>query len=126
VRQPEGGQVDERAAPQILDARDTRALSERREIGRGHVGREAFNAVVRGVAAQQQRRACRERALEISQVDLIGRPDLDEGRAAARQDVGQPEAAADLDELVARNDDFATLRERVEDQEDGGRAVVHD
>jgi len=50
--------------------------------------------------------------------------DFHERRAAALEDVGQPEASADLDELAARDHDFATLRERIENEENRGRAVI--
>ena len=75
--------------------------------------------------AQQHRRRRRQRPFEIVQVRAIGRSDFAQDRAGARQYVGNAQAAADLDELSARHDRFASLCERVEDQQQGGRAVVH-
>jgi hypothetical protein len=57
-------------------------------------------------------------------VDFVGRADFDERRAAAAQHVGQPKAAADLDELVARDDDFAIFGKGVENQQDRRRTIV--
>ena len=37
-----------------------------------------------------------------------------------------PEAVADLDQLAARHDDLALLRERGEREQDGGGVVVDD
>ena len=76
--------------------------------------------------AKQQRRARREGALEIFDVDAIGRADLDERRAAAFEHVGNAKSAADLDELTARDDHFASLRKRIEHEQDGRRAVIDD
>ena len=76
--------------------------------------------------AQQQRRARRERALEILEVDAIRRADFDQHRAAALENLGNAKAAADLDELVARDDHFASLRKRIEHEQHRGGAVVDD
>jgi len=73
---------------------------------------------------QQQRGSWRERPLVVLHVHLVRRSDFHERRAAALEDVGQPEASADLDELAARDHDFATLRERIENEENRGRAVI--
>ena len=56
----------------------------------------------------------------------IRRSDLDETRATLPHDVGDSEAAADLDELAARNDRVAPVGERVEHEHERGGAVVHD
>jgi len=126
VGEPVGREIHERSATEVFDGRHAHAPPERRELRRRHVGREAFDAVVRGVAAQQQRRVDGQRAFEVGEVHLIRRADFHESRAATREHVGQPEAAADLDELIARHDDLAAFRERVEDQQHGRRAIVHD
>ena len=44
----------------------------------------------------------------------------------SRHDVGHPEGAADLDQLAARDDRLAALRQRVQGEEDGGGVVVDD
>ena len=43
-----------------------------------------------------------------------------------RHHIGQPERTANLDELAARNDDFASRRERGQDQQRGAGIVVDD
>ncbi len=52
--------------------------------------------------------------------------DLDQLGAGAAHDLRHPEGAADLDQLAARHDCFATLGKRVEHQEHGGGVVVDD
>ncbi len=46
--------------------------------------------------------------------------------AALRHDFGDAEAVADFDELAARDEDFAVARERGEDEQNGGGAIVDD
>ena len=48
-----------------------------------------------------------ERRLEVRDARAVRRPDLDQLRAGAPDDLGDPDAAADLDELAARDDDAA-------------------
>ena len=67
-----------------------------------------------------------ERVLVVAQMRAIRRADLDELGTRAAHDLGHPERAADLDELAARHDRCAALRERVEHEQHGGRVVVHD
>ena len=56
----------------------------------------------------------------------IGRADLAEDGAALRHDLGNPERAADLDQLAARHDDLLAARERVQREQDGRGVVVDD
>ena len=54
-------------------------------------------------------------------------PDLDEPRSRASQDVRDPEAVADLDQLAARDEHVASLGERGErEQHRGGVVVDHE
>src|SRR5437764_15426818 len=73
---------------------------------------EAHHAEVRLVNAQDERRLRTDRALVIRGPRPVRRPDLDESRAGARQDVRNPEAVADLDQLSACDDNPASFRER--------------
>ena len=66
-----------------------------------------------------------DRAGVVARVGPIRRPDLDQFRARASQDVGDAEATTDLDELTARDDDLLARRERGERKQDGGGVVVH-
>ena len=65
---------------------------------------EADDAEVRLVDAQQQRRLGADRPLVVGGARAVRRPDLDEPRARAGEDVGDPEPVADLDQLAARDD----------------------
>ena len=56
--------------------------------------------------------ASRARPRVVGQARAVGRPDLDEARAGLGDDLGDAEAAADLDELAARDDQVAPGRER--------------
>ena len=65
------------------------------------------------------------RPLVVGQPGPVGRADLAEPRAGDLEDLGQPEAAADLDELPARDDHLAAGGQRAQGQ-DGRRGVVVD
>ena len=56
----------------------------------------------------------------------IGRAHLFENRAASGHDLRDPEGAANLNQLAARDDHFLATRERVERQEDGRGVVIND
>ena len=57
---------------------------------------------------------------------LVGRADLAQRRAAGGHDLRHTKAAADLDQLAARNDDLAAGGQRREEQQHGGGVVVDD
>ena len=57
---------------------------------------------------------------------LVRRPDLPQHGARLRHHVGNPEAAADLDELPARDDHFASFRQCREHDQRRRRVVVDD
>ena len=67
-----------------------------------------------------------DRPLVVGRPGPVRRPDLDEAGARACEHVGDPEAVADLDQLAARDDDLATLRERGEREQHRGGVVVDD
>gem|GEM_PF-4414863 len=126
VRETVIREVDERAATEVFDGGDAGPPAEGRQCIRRDVGDKAFDRKVRAMATQQERRARRQRLFEVAQVDFVGRADFDQRRAAAREDFGESKAAADLDQLVARDDDLAAFCKGVEDQQHGRRAVVDD
>ncbi len=76
--------------------------------------------------AQDQRRVGPDRALVVRGARPVRRPDLDEPRARAHEDVRDPKAVPDLDELAARDDHLATLGQSREGEEHGGGVVVDD
>ena len=112
--------------PEVVD--DDRAVTVGELGDRGRIGRlgEAGHREVRRVDAQDRAGAALgERRLEVGAPGAVGRPDLDEPRAGPPDDVGDPHAAADLDELPARDDDPAATGEPDRERQRGG-VVVRD
>jgi hypothetical protein len=56
----------------------------------------------------------------------VCRPDLHKLGAGTLEHVGDAEAVTDLDQLAARDEHLATLGQRCQRQQDGGRVVVDD
>ena len=121
----------------VADARRARPSRDRRRAGaRGAARRPRAR---RAAAAPRSRRrgsstGARGGArpspgrspLVVGRARAIRRPDLDEPRAGARENVRDAEAVADLDQLAARHDDLAVLGERREREEHRGGVVVDD
>ena len=76
--------------------------------------------------AQEQPRLLGQGPGVIGEPRAVGRPHLDQLRAAARHDVGNAKAFADFDQLAARDDDLAAggARQRVQRQQHRGGVVV--
>ena len=72
-----------------------------------HVLDEPELAEVRLVHAQHGARVRAQDALVVGEPRAVRRSHLDQPRARLRDHVGHPEAAADLDQLAARDDDLA-------------------
>ena len=87
---------------------------------------EADHAEVRLVDAQHDGGLGPDRALVVGGARPVRRADLDEPRTGACEDVRDPEAVADLDQLAARDDDVPALRQRGQGEEDCGGVVVDD
>ena len=64
--------------------------------------------------------------LEVGDASPVRRPDLDEPGAGPADDVRDPDAAADLDELAARDDDPAAAAGKPDREGEGRRVVVGD
>ena len=92
----------ERARADVVDHRHAQ-LAQRLDAD---VLDEPELAEVGLVHAQHRAGVRRERALVVGQPRAVGRPDLDEPRARLGDHVGHAEAAADLDELPARDHDL--------------------
>ena len=75
---------------------------------------------------EEQRGAGTDGAHVILQMRAIRRPHLAQDGAAAHHDVGDPELAADLDELAAGDDDLLAVGQGFERQQNGCRVVVDD
>ena len=126
MREAERGGIEERAAPEIVD--DDRAVSMGDRGHLGDIGRlgEAGHREVRWMDAQRDLRpAFGQGSLVIGGTRPVGRPDLDETRARASDDLGDPHTSADLDELAARDDHSAATSES-DGHRHGRRVVVGD
>ena len=128
VRKPVFCKIDERAAAKIFNDRNAGLAAKGREFCAGSTS--ATKPSMRkldGCDRNEQRRSQRESAAaKILEIHVVRRADFHERRAAAFEHVRQPKTAADLDQLIARDDRFAASRERIEDEQDGRGAVVHD
>ena len=105
---------------EAVPLRDARELLHPRLLG------EADDAEVGLVHPQEDGRPLADRALVVGQPGAVGRAHLDEPRAGAREDVGDAEAVADLDQLATGDDHLASLRQRGEREQDGRGVVVDD
>ena len=68
------------------------------------------------VDAQQECRALGHGRVEVSRVGAVGRTYFDEADTRLTHHIWNAEAAADLDQLAARNDRLASLAERRQNQ----------
>ena len=82
-------------------------------------------AEVRGVRAHDRARLRADRALVVGAARAVRGADLDQPGARLRDDLGDPEAAADLDQLPARDHDVAPRagERRGREQHRGGAVV---
>ena len=121
-----GRRIEEGPGTQVVD--DDRAVAVGQLGNRGVVGRldETGHGEVGRVDAQDRAGpAFRERRFEIDASRAVRGPDLDELGPAPADDVGDPDAAADLDELAARDDD-PTATGQPDGERERGRVVVGD
>ncbi len=102
-------------------ARPSSASSARR-----HRGGEADHAVVGGVDLEDHAGLGTDGADVVLEVGAVGGAHLAQHRAGAAQDVRDPELAADLDQLAARDDDFLSAGQALEREQHRGGAVVDD
>src|SRR3972149_4037058 len=72
-----------------------------------------------------RRRPPADARLVVAEVGAVRRAHLDGAGAGLRHDLRDAEAAADLDELAARDDDLAPLTQRRQRQEQRRGVVVH-
>ena len=109
VREAEGRGVEQRAAAQVVDDDRPVRVGDRRQLARGSgTSTKPVMAEVRRVDAEDEPGAAvGERRLEVVDARPVRRADLDEPRARPSDDLGDPDAAPDLDELAARHGDAA-------------------
>ncbi len=75
---------------------------------------------------EDRARPLRDRGAVVGRARAVRRADLDELRSRRGHDVGDPELAADLDQLAARDQDLLAARQRRKGEQERGGAVVHD
>ena len=89
------------------------------------LGGVAEGLEVGGVHREDQIRALLDASLVVAEVRAVGGADLDQPGARLGDDVGHPEATANLHKLTTRDQDRTSgSRERSHRQQDGGGAVV--
>ena len=76
------------------------------KLPRAHFLVKALDAIVGRVDLEDHGRIGRDGALVVAQMRAVGGADLDEFGARGRHDVGNTEAATDLDELTAADDNL--------------------
>ena len=67
----------------------------------------------------------RDRIFIVGEPGSVGGAHLTQVRAGLGENLRNPEAAADFDQLSARNDDFGALGQRIEREESSRRTVIH-
>ena len=87
---------------------------------------KTLDAIVGRMDLKDHRRIGRDGALVVRQVRAVGGPDLDELGARGLHNVGDTEAAADLDQLAAADDDLLACGMCRQHQQHGGRVIVND
>ena len=117
--------IEQRPAAEVVEQQQPALARERRQRRQRRLLGEADDAEVRGVHAQQRHGALADRLGVVAQVGAVRRADLDERRAGLAHHVGDAEAAADLDQLAARDHHLAAGAERGE-REQQRRGVVVD
>jgi hypothetical protein len=119
-----GGGVQQRAAAQVINAEQAARAGDLRQFGQRRLLDEADLPEIGRMHAQQQRGLVSDGAGVIGGAGAIGGAHLDQFRAALGHDIGHAEAAADLDELTARDDHLAPGGQPGQHQHGGGGVVV--
>ena len=120
------GEIDEAAGAEVFDEREVCALRQRGEFLQRRLVGESGDLEIRWVDAEEHARFFGDGVFVVGEARAIGGADFAERGAALRHDFGDAEAVADFDELAARDEDFAVARERCENEEHGGGAIVDD
>jgi hypothetical protein len=113
VEQPRAG-VDHHRRPQ------------RRELGDGRRLDEADHPVVGRVHLEDEGGVGPDGARVVRAAGPVGGSHLDQPAPGLGHDLGHPEAAADLDQLAARDDDLAAPGQGRQGEQHRGRVVVDD
>src|SRR6266516_3780112 len=104
-------ELHEHARAEVVDDRQTVRAPHANELVQPGLLGEADEAEVRLVNPKQERRLGADRALVVGSACAVRRADLAQPCPRPRKHVGDPEAVADLDQLAARDEYLAALRE---------------
>ena len=96
------------------------------ELGDRRLLREPFDAEIGRVHLEDERGVGGHRLGVVREPRAVGGPDVDQPGARLGQDVGHPEAAADLDALAPSDEHVASDGEGGENQQHGSGVVVDD
>src|SRR5690606_19515376 len=95
-------------------------MGDARQLGGGHLGGEALDAVVAAMHSHQQAGAWADGGLVIAGMGAVGSADFVQLHASAGHDVGDAKGAADLDQFASGNDALLARAQAVERQQYGG------
>ena len=96
----------QRARTLVLVEQQAMLVSKRRKLPRTNLLVETLDAIVRRMDLKDHRRIGRDGTLVVDQMRAVGGPDLDELGTRGLHDVGDTEAAADLDKLATADYDL--------------------
>ena len=116
----------QQARADIEHERHAGLAGELGELGGRRRGREADHAVVRRMHLQDRGGRVLQGGLVVGDTCAVRRSDLDQACAGGTHDVGDPELAADLDQLAARDEHLLALGEHGQRKHERRRTVVHD
>ena len=101
-------------------------MSKRRKLPRTHLLVETLDAIVGRMDLENHGRIGRDGALVVAQVRAVGGSDLDELGARGLHNIGDTEAAADLDKLAAAHDNLFARSVSGQHQQHRGGVIVDD
>ena len=123
----DGTTVDKNTPTQIVSHRYAGVATELHQLGQLYRSGEPPHPVIAFVNDENHRRLCADRPLVVLYMRAIGGPHLSNTGAAGRDDVGNSEGTADLDELPAGDDHLPLPRQGIEREHTQARgAVDHD
>ena len=123
-REAEPAEVEQRAAADVVDHRQTVLSARARPARPATPLGEAGNAVVARVDPHQRGGVRADGAFVVGQAGDVRGADLAEDGPADGHDFGDAEAAADLDELAAGDDHFLARGQGTQNDHRGGGVVV--
>ena len=114
----------EQPAAEIHDERHSRRAARAGQLGDLDLAGESDDAIVAGVDAQHAAGPLPQRPRVVGQVGAVGGADLVEAGAGGGDEVREPEAGPDLDELAAADDHLAGAGQRGGGEQERRGAVV--